>query len=79
MENSPFRTYWFPIRSNNTLQISQVYDLVVLSLLTLGFYANAPISNSVILTDSFICDHHTLTKVLVCMFCGSYRALGSCG
>jgi hypothetical protein len=37
--------------------------------------ANAPISNSVILTDSFICDHFTLTKVLVCISsAGSHRS-----
>jgi NADH-quinone oxidoreductase subunit N len=62
------------------LQISQVLcDLVVLSLLfTLGLYANAPISNSVILTDSFICDHlATLTKVLVCISSAAAIALGS--
>jgi hypothetical protein len=43
------------------------------------FYTNSPITNSVILTDSFICDSFaTLTKVLVCLSSAAI-ALGGCG
>jgi hypothetical protein len=47
-------------------------------ILLLGFYTNSPITNSVILTDSFICDSFaTLTKVLVCLSSSAAIALGA--
>jgi NADH:ubiquinone oxidoreductase subunit 2 (subunit N) len=42
-----------------------------------GFYTNS-LTNSVILTDSFICDSFaTLTKVLVCLSSAAAIALGA--
>lgn len=61
------------------LQISQpLSSLVVLSLLfTVGVYANCPITSSVVLTSSFICDPFaTLSKILLCLSSAAAIALG---
>jgi NADH:ubiquinone oxidoreductase subunit 2 (subunit N) len=48
------------------------------SFIYIRAYTNSPITNSVILTDSFICDSFaTLTKVLVCLSSAAAIALGA--